>query len=116
MSITKSKDKRTGITYVYESESYWDKELKAPRNRKKLIGKIDDATGEVVPTGKRGRRPKTGTAEPDSRDYQKLYESGEESLRQKEREILELNKELSRTKAELKYARQMLDKIRDILA
>jgi hypothetical protein len=26
MSIVKLKDKRTGTTYVYESESYWDKE------------------------------------------------------------------------------------------
>lgn len=52
MGITKSTDKKTGITYVYSSESYWDKDLKAPRNRKKLIGKIDKETGEVVPTGK----------------------------------------------------------------
>ena len=26
MSIVKLKDKRSGTTYVYESESYWDKE------------------------------------------------------------------------------------------
>lgn len=26
MSLVKSRDNRTGITYVYESESYWDKE------------------------------------------------------------------------------------------
>ena len=31
MSIVKNKDKRTGITYVYESQSYWDKEKKQPR-------------------------------------------------------------------------------------
>lgn len=52
------KDKRTGITYVYESESYWDKEKKQPRARRKLIGKIDEATGEIVPTDGRGRKRK----------------------------------------------------------
>ena len=40
MSIGKLKDKkRSCTTYVYESESYWDKEKKQPRSRRKLIGK-----------------------------------------------------------------------------
>ncbi|MEN6600028.1 MAG: hypothetical protein ABFC21_06415, partial [Rectinema sp.] len=26
-------DKKTGVTYVYESSSFWDKELKQSRNR-----------------------------------------------------------------------------------
>ncbi len=56
MSLVNHTDKRTGITYVYESESYWDKEKKQPRSKRKLIGKIDEETGEVVPTGKRGRK------------------------------------------------------------
>lgn len=55
MSIVKVYNKKVGVTYVYESESYWDKEKKQPRNRRKLIGKIDPVTGEIVPTGKRGR-------------------------------------------------------------
>jgi len=49
-------DKRTGITYVYESESYWDKEKQQPRSRRRLIGKIDEQTGEVVPTDGRGKK------------------------------------------------------------
>lgn len=57
MSLVKSKDNRTGITYVYESESYWDKEKKQPRAHRKLIGKIDPDTGEIVPTEGRGRKP-----------------------------------------------------------
>jgi len=56
MSIVHHKDKRTGVTYVYESESYWDKEKKQPRSKRTLIGKLDEATGEIVPTGKSGRR------------------------------------------------------------
>lgn len=115
MAITKSKDNRTGITYVYSSESYWDKEKKAPRNRKKLIGKIDEATGEIVPTGKRGRKPKAPAAEDAGNDYRKLYESAREELRQKEQMILELNAQLSDVKKELKQAAQTLEKIRALI-
>ena len=39
MSIVKLKDKRSGTVYVYESESYWDKEKGQPRNKRRLIGK-----------------------------------------------------------------------------
>ena len=60
MAILKIHNKARGITYVYESESYWDKELKKPRAKRKLIGKIDPVTGEVVPCGKTDP-DKTGT-------------------------------------------------------
>ncbi len=33
-SIIKKLNKQTGITYVYESESYWDKEKKQPQSLK----------------------------------------------------------------------------------
>jgi hypothetical protein len=56
MSIVKHKDKRTGVTYVYESESYWDKEKQQPRSKRTLVGKLDEATGEIIPTGKSGRK------------------------------------------------------------
>lgn len=58
-SIIHHKDKRTGVTYVYESESYWDKEKKQPRSKRTLIGKLDEATGEIIPTGKSGRKKTT---------------------------------------------------------
>ena len=56
MSLVKLKDKISGTTYVYESESYWDKEKKQPRSRRNLIGKLDEETGEIIPTGKSGRK------------------------------------------------------------
>ena len=62
MAIVKSKNKKTGITYVYESESYWDPEKKQPRNHRKLIGKLDE-DGNVVPTGSRGRKRKEEPAQ-----------------------------------------------------
>ena len=53
MSLVKLKDKRTGTTYIYESESYWDKEKKQPRSRRKLIGKLDEETGGDRPHRKK---------------------------------------------------------------
>ena len=50
MAIIKNKDKRSGITYVYESKSYWDKEKKQSRSTRTLIGRLDEETGEIIPT------------------------------------------------------------------
>lgn len=56
MSIVHQKDKRSGITYVYEATYYWDKETKKHRSRRKLIGRLNEETGEVVPTDGRCRK------------------------------------------------------------
>ena len=49
-SRTYHHNKKTGATYVYSVQSYWDKEKKAPRNRQVCLGKLDKATGEVIPS------------------------------------------------------------------
>ena len=97
MSLVKLKDKRTGVTYVYESESYWDKEKKQPRAKRKLIGKIDEATGEIVPTGKSGRRKSSSeapvsTAEPITKHLE-VIEQKDEQIRQLKEEIRTLKKQ-----------------------
>ncbi len=56
MAIIKQLDKRSGITYVYESTSYWDRDKQQPRSKRKLIGRMDPETGEIVPTDGRGKR------------------------------------------------------------
>ena len=43
-------NKKTGVTYVYEAVSVWNKELKQARNKQVCIGKIDPVTGEFVPS------------------------------------------------------------------
>ena len=52
VAIVFQTNKDTGITYAYESVSYWDKEKQQSRARRKLIGKVDQETGEIVPTRK----------------------------------------------------------------
>ncbi len=56
MSIVKQLDRRSGITYAYESVSHWDKEKKQSRSVRKLIGRVDEKTGEIIATD--GRRKK----------------------------------------------------------
>ena len=56
MAIVRQHDKRSGITYVYESTSYWDKEKQQSRSHRKLIGRLDPETGKVVPTKGWGKR------------------------------------------------------------
>ncbi len=87
MAIVKSKNKKTGITYVYESESYWDPEKKQPRNHRKLIGKLDEG-GNIVPTGSRGRKRKGDI--PQNAREQKLVEELESSLSYYQRQSREM--------------------------
>lgn len=42
-------NKNTGVTYVYESVSHWDKEKKQSRNKKICIGKLD-SHGVFIPS------------------------------------------------------------------
>lgn len=61
MAIIKQYHKDTDTTYVYESTSYWDPVKKQSRSKRRVIGKVDPVTGDIVPTGKRGgsRRSKS---------------------------------------------------------
>ena len=52
-SIVYQIDKKTGAKYAFESVSYWDKDKKQPRSKRKYLGKVDPETGEIIPS--RGR-------------------------------------------------------------
>ncbi|MDD3028606.1 MAG: IS1634 family transposase [Erysipelotrichaceae bacterium] len=58
MAIVKQHDKRSGITYAYEATYHWDKEKQQSRCKRKLIGRVDSDTGEIVPTDGRCRKDK----------------------------------------------------------
>ncbi len=49
-AIVYQTDKRSGITYAYESVSHWDKQKRQSRAKRTLIGRVDTETGKVVPT------------------------------------------------------------------
>ena len=56
MAIITQTDRRSGITYAYETEYYWDKIKKQSRAKRVCVGKVDTDTGDIVPT--RGRAMK----------------------------------------------------------
>ncbi len=43
-------NKKTGVTYVYEAKSYWDKEKQQARNKQVCIGKLDPKTKKLIPS------------------------------------------------------------------
>ena len=99
MGIVYQKDSRTGITYAYESKAVWDKEKKQSRAKRRLIGRVDPETKEIVPTDGRGRKR--------SPDYDPSKD-GRETLPST---MKELKAEVIRLRAENKA---LLDRIRQL--
>lgn len=114
MAIVKVHNKARNITYVYESVSYWDKDLKQPRSHRKLIGRIDPATGNVVPTGRRGKTAAAAPLHSDT-DYRALYEQVLAELTQKDALIAELRNRLAAAEDESCTCRRSIKKACDIL-
>lgn len=73
MAIIYQNDKRSGITYAYDSHSYWDKEKKTSRATRKLIGRLDPTSGEIIPTDGRCRKDKPKDEITTAPDYKALY-------------------------------------------
>lgn len=91
MSISKSYNKQNGVTYVYEVlENHWDKEKKRPQSKRKLIGKIDPDTGEIVPTS----RKKKSINDDVSPDYRSKYVDATPKIAQQEKYISELKNDI----------------------
>ena len=97
MAIIKQYDKRSGITYAYESHSYWDPEKKMTRAKRKLIGRVDPETGEIIPTDGRNRKKKDSTVM-DEKDYKKLYEKMLKKCASQEALIKSLKQQLAELK------------------
>lgn len=102
MSISKSYNKQNGVTYVYEVyENYWNKEKKRPESKRRLIGKIDPETGEVVPTRAKKGADKNEAA---AQDYREQYEQIKKKAAQQEKEIADLREKfISLLFEELEY-------------
>ena len=97
MAIIKQFDKRSGITYVYDSKSYYDKEKKCSRAKRTLIGKLDPETGEIIPTDGRNKGAKSKPDSPAPEiDSDKRIQELEDENRQLKLQIKALKKELER--------------------
>ena len=47
---------KNGARYAYMSESYWDKDKKAPRSKRTYLGRVDPETGEIIKAKARGEK------------------------------------------------------------
>lgn len=73
MSIITQTDKRSGITYAYDTEYYWDKEKKQSRSKRVCIGKVDPATGKIVPTRGRAKKGESKAAPSSGKPGRKAF-------------------------------------------
>lgn len=106
MSIVKYKDSRTGVTYAYESTSYYDPEKKQARPKRKYLGRVDDETGEIITTS---RRKKTS----DKTD--KRISELNEVIAEQKTIIKDLEKRIAVLEKERKYFRNELSRLLDSL-
>jgi transposase len=51
--IVYQQNKKTGVVYAYENRPFWDSKKKQSRSIRKLLGKLDPSTGNIVPTRSR---------------------------------------------------------------
>jgi len=65
--------KANGAAYLYVVESYWDKEKKQARNKQVCLGRLDEGTGEVVPSSRKQRTVERAAAVPDIKASAKVY-------------------------------------------
>ncbi len=97
MAIIKQFDKRSGITYVYDSKSFYDKEKKCSRAKRVLIGKLDPDSGQIIPTDGRNKGARSKPKQLSSEiDMQKRIQELEDENRQLILQINALKKELAR--------------------
>lgn len=101
-----------GIKYAYESVSYWDKDKKAPRSKRKYIGKVDPETGDIIPprSGKKVSTGKTPMQAGNPSNDPEVATLRSELVR-KEKETEALKKELSDTKIKYSAAMRTLSEI-----
>ena len=95
MGIIYQTDKRSGITYAYENQSFWDPELKRSKSKRKLIGRVDPITKEIVPTDGRCKK-RSPSYVPAQEDY-----SMPKTIRELKAEVLRLLKENAELKAQI---------------
>ena len=120
MALVKLYNKERNVTYVYDSFSYWDKEKKQPRSKRKLLGKLDPETGEIVPTGG-PRKKKTASLEeksekPNSDTVSKQqYDRITAAVQEKESMIQELRRELEAEKQKSRSYRNSLLRAKELL-
>lgn len=115
MAIIYQKNKKTGVTYAYESKSIWVPELKQPRSKRVYLGRVAE-DGTIIPSSKHpGRKPRQieqeKPASPASANPAASSDLSQETadlIAQKDQQIASLKQQLDEALAKL-------DQIKDVL-
>lgn len=56
-------NKKTGVVYAYESESYRDPVTKKPKSKRTYLGRVDPDTNLIIPKAEEGKRNRSNLRE-----------------------------------------------------
>lgn len=108
MPTVKGTNPNTGVTYVYDQHVVVDEETGKKKVKRKVIGKIDPVTGEIVPTSHERKKRKKKTVEEDGK-YKSLYEETKEQLKQAEVDLALMKNRLDKAESTVeKYKEKLL--------
>lgn len=107
-SIVYQINKKTGAKYAFESISYWDKDLKQPRSKRKYLGKVDPETGEIIPSRKRSSKTPEESAPEMMDELNKLYEE----IKERDQMIEKLRHDLDDMTGKYEALLEVVGKIR----
>lgn len=109
-SIVYQIDKKTGAKYAFESVSYWDKDKKQPRSKRKYLGKVDPETGESIPS--RGR---TVHSEEKASEETTILPALYKEIEERDRTIKELRRDLDEVTEKYNQLLTTVQKIREMV-
>jgi molecular chaperone GrpE (heat shock protein) len=102
-------NRKSGIKYAYESFSYWDKDKKQARSKRKYIGRVDPETGEIITS--EYKKSSTANAGQNGDNASTLIISKlQEELAEKDSQIDMLKNELANLTAKYKKADKLIKK------
>ena len=104
-------DHKTGVKYAYESVSYWDKEKKQPRSKRKYIGRVDPETGEII----KKKEPGAHSGDAGERLTKELSEL-RDRLKEKDQTIAYLKAEIKQKEGENKKLQRTIKSISKLIS
>lgn len=112
MAIVKYRN-QSGTLYAYDQISEWDPVRKQSRSKRKLLGRVDEETGEIIKTTRK-RKTKLDDGGPGGKtqsDFEALYKAAAARVMELEKSLSEISSENLLLKEENRKARQLLEEI-----
>ncbi len=112
MAIVKYRN-QSGTLYAYEQISEWDPVRRQSRSKRKLLGRVDEETGEIIKT-MRKQKTKTDDGAPREKtrsDFEALYKDAAARVMELERSLADVSSENLLLREENRRARKLLEEI-----